>query len=97
MRTSPKLETRLQELEQQGVIEKRFENNAYMKISYKGAGTLVTPKWNIKIYNSGSVVCTDGALLQSMLQGTLKAPDKSLKIIQVDDAGWGFPLLGVMV
>jgi len=97
MRTSPELEIQLQKLEQQGLLRRRFENNSYLKVSYQGAGTLVTPKWNIKIYTSGSAVCTDGALLQSLLKGTLKPPDQSLKVIQIDDAGWGFPLLGVMV
>jgi hypothetical protein len=97
MRTSPELENKLAGLKDQGFLELRFEANSYLKVSYKGTGGLVTPKWNIKIYTSGSVVCTDGTLLQSLIQGTLNAPDQSLKVIQVDDSGWGFPLMGVMV
>ena len=97
MKTSLELESKLAGLKDQGLLESRHEANPYLKVSYKGAGGLVTPKWNIKIYTSGSVVCSDGALLQNLLQGTLKAPDQSLKVIQVDDAGIGFPLLGAMV
>jgi hypothetical protein len=97
MRSTFEIEAGLRRLESQGIITQRIENNSTLKISYKGTGTLVTPKWNVKIYKSGSVVCTDESLLHKMIKGNLKPPDKALKVIQVDDSGWGFPLLGVMV
>jgi hypothetical protein len=97
MRSTPELEQKLQELASQGILEPRTENNAYLKVSYRGTGTLVSPKWNIKIYTSGSVVCTDGVTLNGLITGSLKAPESHLKIIQIDDAGCGFPLCGVMV
>ena len=97
MRTSPQLEGKLQEYARQGVLQPRTERNIYLKVSYKGAGGLVSDKWNVKIYTTGSVVCNDEGLLSDILAGSLKAPDDSLTVIQCDDSGWGFPLLGVMV
>lgn len=97
MKSNPKLESMLQEYVARGLIVPRTENNATLKCTYKGAGTLITEKWNVKIYNSGSIVCTDFQILNAIEKDELKAPDASLKVIQIDDAGWGFPLLGVMV
>jgi hypothetical protein len=97
MKSNPEMEQKLLEAVKKGLIVTRTENNPTLKCSYKGAGTLVTPKWNVKIYRSGSVVCTDMILLQDILDNKIKAPDSSLKIVQIDDSGWGFPLLGVMV
>ena len=53
------LEVALKNMAHDGLIEPRTENNQYLAISYKGSGTLITPKWNIKIYTTGSGVCTD--------------------------------------
>lgn len=92
MRTSPELEKKLQEYAQRGLIVPRKENNLYLKCSYKGAGNPISEKWNIKIYTSGSVVCND---LQTL--DNISLPDKNLIAVQIDDAGIGFPLLGVMV
>ena len=97
MNTSPELEKKLADLALRGLIESRTENNAYLKVSYRGADGLVSPKWNIKIYSSGKVVCTDNVLLNDMLAGRLKPPDSGLKLVQIDDAGIGFPLCGCMV
>jgi len=91
------LEQKLQEMASQGILEPRTENNPHMKVSYRGVGPLVSPKWNIKIYKSGSKVCTDNVLLNDLITGKLKSPDTSLKLIQIDDAGVGFPLCGVFV
>jgi hypothetical protein len=79
------------------VLVPRTENNRSLKVSYKGAGTLISPKWNVKIYNSGSVVCTDEKVLEDILQDKLNKPDASKRVIQIDDCAWGFPLFGVMV
>lgn len=95
--TSPQLESLLVAMVSQGLIVTRTENNRYLKLSYKGAGGLVSPKWNIKIYTSGSVVCTDGVIIEDFSNGKLKPPDTSLKLIQIDDSGWGFPLFGSMI
>lgn len=97
MKTFPEMEQKLLEAVQKGLIVSRTENNSFLKCSYKGAGTLITPKWNIKIYTSGSVVCTDNVLLQDILNDRVKLPDLSLKVVQIDDSGWGFPLLGCLL
>jgi len=51
----------------------------------------------VKIYNSGSIVCNDLDTLTKIEKGIITGPDKGLKLLQIDDAGIGFPLLGVMV
>jgi hypothetical protein len=90
---------------QKGYIQQRTENNKYLLASYAGVEEKgITPKWNIKIYkfnkrNKGhSVVCVDNLILSQLLEedyGALTPPD--LDILSIDDAGWGFPLCGVMV
>jgi hypothetical protein len=97
MKSTPELEQKLKDLASQGLLEREVKNNIYMKLFYRGAGPLVSPKWNIQIYNSGSVVCTDGLVLQDLIAGKLKPPNDSLELIQIDDAGMGFPLCGIMV
>lgn len=97
MRYTPELEQRLKDLAVQGLLKLESKNNIYMKLFYRGAGLLVSPKWNIQIYKSGSVVCTDGHVLNELITGQLKPPDDSLEVIQIDDAGIGFPLCGIMV
>lgn len=95
--TNKALETALKNMFQEGLIILRTENNQYLKISYKGAGTLITSKWNIKIYTSGNGVCTDVSVIKDYVGGRLKSPDSSLKLIQIDDSGWGSPIGGIVV
>ena len=97
MKTSPLIEEQLKKYAEKGILVPRTEKNQYLKVSYKGAGGLVPDKWNVKIYTSGSVVCVDMKILQDIAAGTLRAPDESKAVLQIDDAGWGFCLLGVMV
>jgi hypothetical protein len=97
MKSSPEMEKKLLEIVIRGLIVIRTENNPTLKCSYKGSGTLVSPKWNVKIYHSGSVVCNDMLVLQDLLNDKVKSPDTSLKVVRIDDSGGGFPLLGVMV
>jgi hypothetical protein len=97
LKSTPDMEQGLKIAQSKGLIVPRTENNQYLKVSYCGAGGLVSPKWNIKIYTSGSVVCNDEGTLQSLLDGKITTPDKKLQLLQIDDSGWGFPLCGVMV
>jgi hypothetical protein len=97
MKSNPEMEQKLLEAVKKGLIVTRTENNPTLKCSYKGAGTLVTPKWNVKIYKSGTVVCTDMIVLQELLGDKISPPDSKLKLVQIDDSGFGSPLLGVMV
>ncbi len=91
------MEDTLKKMFEAGLIVTRTENNKYLKISYKGAGGLISPKWNIKIYTTGTFICNDPACIREFLHDRLKEPDKSLKLLEIDDAGWGSPIGGVMV
>jgi hypothetical protein len=97
MKSSPELELALQKFALTGQIIERSEKNPYLKISYKGSGKNISDKWNVKIYSTGSIVTTDQKTLTDIIRGTFKSPDESLKVIQIDDAGIGFPLCGIMI
>jgi len=97
MKTSPLIEEALKNYLLKGIIKPRTENNPYLKVSYHGAGGLISPKWNIKIYTSGTIVCNEINILNGIINGSILPPDSNLKLIQIDDAGVGFPLLGAMV
>jgi len=97
MRSSPKMEKALYDFSLTGKIVPRTENNQYLKVSYRGSGQDISEKWNVKIYTSGSVVTTDKSTLKKIISGTFKPPNENLKVIQIDDAGIGFPLCGIMV
>jgi hypothetical protein len=97
MKTNLNMELKLEAAVVNGHIVPRTENNVYFKCSYKGAGKLISEKWNVKIYTSGSVVCNDEETLLDIINERLKQQNLDLKLIQIDDAGWGFPLCGVMV
>jgi hypothetical protein len=96
-KSTRELEQKLQAMCLQGALEVRRENNPYLKISYKGADGLISSKWNVKIYTSGTLVCNDMGTLNQILAGTLKEVDASLKVLKIDDAGIGFPLCGSLV
>ncbi len=99
------ISSRLKIAHEKGYIEKRRENNIYLIASYKGVEQKgISPKWNIKIYsynckNDGhSIVCVDFHVLNILLEQDYDRfipPD--LRVLSIDDAGWGFPLCGVMV
>ena len=97
MKANAKIIAGLTEACRSGLIVEKPENNQYLAYSYRGAGTLITPKWNVKIYNTMSLVCNDMGTLDQLISGSIQAPDTSLKLLQIDDAGWGSPLCGVLV
>ena len=97
MRTSKKIESNLHKFLDSGEIITRIENNKYLKISYVGTGNLISKKWNVKIYTSGSLVTTDKKILMDIVNGELKPPDTTKKLIMIDDSGIGFPLCGIML
>ncbi len=96
---------RLAQAEKLGYVKQRFENNLYLISSYSGVEEKgISPKWNVKIYtynpkNRGhSIVCVDALVLRHLVEenyASLAPPDREL--LRIDDAGWGFPLCGVMV
>lgn len=105
---TPEIEFIVAQLEHaavQGLIVRRAENNPYLLASYEGVeGHGISPKWNVKVYTFSpkkrghSIVCVDLLVLDQLVNGTsdaLTPPD--LPVLRIDDAGWGFPLCGVMV
>ena len=86
-----------------GLVDAKNERNEYILCSYVGKGE-ISDKWNIKIYKFSdkkkghSVVCTDMYVLGRLLKDDFdfSVPD-DLKVLKIDDAGWGYPLCGVMV
>ena len=97
MQATKEMVTALAAQAAKGLLTPRSENNKYLKVSYRGSGTDVPATWNVKVYATGAVVTNDDQTLQRLVEGSFKAPDKRLRVLQCDDAGWGFPLCGVMV
>lgn len=75
------------------------DNNPYVVLSVRGDGVRASEKWNAKVYRNKEgrlkLVTVDLKTLRDMLEG--RAPVKKAHTIWVDDAGWGFPLGGVMI
>ena len=96
---------KLNQASERGLVTSKPENNPYLLASFTGVeGKGITPKWNVKIYTYNkkkkghSLVCVDKHVLGVLLEGdygSFTPPD--LQILRIDDAGWGFPLCGVMV
>ncbi|MBN1484907.1 MAG: hypothetical protein JXA37_09310 [Chloroflexia bacterium] len=90
---------------ERGLLHRRRENNPYLLASFAGVEEAgISPKWNVKIYSYSikkrghSIVCVDLQVLRWLIDedyGQLVPPD--LPVLRIDDAGWGFPLGGVMV
>jgi hypothetical protein len=89
--------TTLQAIEGLG-LPRRTEKSPYVALSVYGDGVRVTPRWTARVYRNAKgqlkLVTTDYCTLERLLSGKALAREK---IIKVDDAGWGFPLGGVMI
>ncbi len=85
-----------------GLLQPVVENNQYLMCAYNGTGTL-SPKWSVKLYSFSknkkghSMICTDSEVLKCFLAGNFDLQPPDLKLLKIDDSGWGFPLCGVMV
>jgi hypothetical protein len=89
-----------------GLITARKENNNHLLASFKGIEEKgISHKWNVKIYSYNtrkkghSITCIDNYVLQKIVEEDYESfnPPSHLKVLKIDDAGWGFPLCGVMV
>lgn len=90
---------------EKGYLEKKTENNSHLLASYNGVEKKgITPKWNVKIYKYNPK--REGHSLNSVDQFVLKKLIEqdydsfippNLPVLRIDDAGWGFPLCGIMV
>jgi len=97
--------SKLEKAEKMGYLLSRSEDNCYLLVSYKGVEEKgISPKWNVKIYTYNekkgghSLVCVDTQVLGLLLNedyASFIPPE--LPVLRIDDAGWGFPLCGVMV
>lgn len=96
---------RLKAAFEKGYLRKRQEANIYLMASYAGVEAYgISSKWNVKIYTYNfekrghSIVCVDDLVLRHLVEADFASfipPD--LPLLRIDDAGWGFPLGGVMV
>jgi len=88
-----------------GLIEER-RPSGHMDVVYRGVmGGPVSHKWNVVVYKQGrvvevgaSIVCVDFFVLDKIVNhGCMGLTTSRKPAIIIDDAGWGFPLCGVMV
>jgi hypothetical protein len=84
------------------------ENNPWLMLHIKGDDTKAPGSWNAKVYRNKAgilkVVTTDMDILDSLLTNTapstpvsVATEKKSKRVITIDDSGWGFPLMGVLI
>jgi hypothetical protein len=74
------------------------DRSPYVVLSVRGDDIRVSSKWTAKVYRNArgqlKLVTTDYHALEQLLSGRASAREN---VIKVDDAGWGFPLGGVMI
>lgn len=87
-----------------GLIKSKEINNPYSEQAYVGNGNEITNKWNVIFFKYSqskqgiSVVCNDWEIFDAIVSENWEYfESSSLPVISIDDAGWGFPLCGVMV
>lgn len=84
------------------------EDNPWLRLHIKGDNTKAPGSWNAKVYKNKAgilkVVTTDMGVLDALLTNTAQSgpvsaamEKKSERIVTVDDSGWGYPLLGVLI
>ncbi|MCD1294596.1 hypothetical protein CUJ83_06215 [Methanocella sp. CWC-04] len=80
-------------------LPERKESSPYVVLHVYGDGIRASPKWNAKVYMNSKgelkLVTVDLSTLEDMLSGGMGRQKE--KVLKVDDAGWGFPLGGVMI
>lgn len=78
------------------------EDSSFVLCTYRGTGFPVSAKWNVKVYRNRkgrvTAVTTDTHVFVELLASNWSALQPSNKsVLQIDDAGIGFPLGGVMI
>jgi hypothetical protein len=75
------------------------EANPYVVLGVRGDGIRASEKWNARVYRDSrgrlKLVTSDLKTLQDLLEG--RSIPLRERTVKVDDAGWGFPLGGVMI
>jgi len=92
----------LQNASNLGIIQPVQDPSQGLLVAYKGNGLPISGKWNVKIYRNKkgriSTVTNDSQVLQHLVDSNWSAlTPSSKKVLQIDDAGIGFPLGGIMV
>lgn len=75
------------------------DRSQYVVISVRGDGVRAPASFNIKVYKSKKgyrLASNDEYTLKRLLSGKVRKNEFN-RIIDIDDSGWGFPLLGVLV
>lgn len=87
-----------------GLIKTKTIDNPYVEKAFTGNGENITEKWNVTFFKYShskrgiSVVCNDWEAFDAIIsQNWEYFSPNDLPVISIDDAGWGFPLCGVMV
>lgn len=99
------VKNRLKAACKKGYLQRKYEKNIYLSVAYRGVEEKgISAKWNVKIYTYShkkkghSIVCVDKLVLSKLVEKDYDSfipPD--LPVLKIDDAGWGFPLCGIMV
>ena len=92
-------ESMLEKIRSLGLPEKK-ESNAYCMLHVHGDNIRAPEKFNAKVYSGKKglkLVTNDMHTLQQLLDGKSNISNNFDRIISVDDSGWGFPALGVLV
>lgn len=75
------------------------DSSPYVVLSVRGDGVRAPEKWNARVYRDKNgrlkLVTVDLRTLADLLEG--REPAVRRRVVSVDDAGWGFPLGGVMI
>lgn len=104
MNTQPITGDQLAALRKLGLPEVK-ENNQWLMLHVKGDGVHAPASWNAKVYTNSAgsmkVVTTDMTTLVTLMDGrqqvTQTTAANNIRVISIDDSGWGFPLLGTLV
>lgn len=84
------------------------ENNPWLMLHIKGDNARAPTSWNSKVFRNKAgilkIVTTDIGILDALLMNTVRSAPvsaatekKSDRIVTIDDSGWGYPLLGVLI
>lgn len=86
-------------LEQLKALDLPIKKSGQAILHMHGDGIRASPKFNFQVYHGRkglTLVTNDEYTLQRLLEGKGPVSEEGKRIILMDDAGWGFPLGGVI-
>lgn len=81
-------------------LPEKKENNEYILLHVHGDNIRAPETFNAKVYSGKKglkLVTNDYHTLQQLIEGKANNHNDFDRIISIDDSGWGFPALGVLV